>query len=88
MARAHFTLLLPPPFEIHALKTIGHLLGLVLIYPECTILLTKSVLKISRENQLGQTTDRRTDGRTDRRTDGEMDRRTMPFLKLLLAANN
>ena len=42
---------LPPPFEIHAPKTIGHLLGLVPIYLASTILLTKSVLKISRGKQ-------------------------------------
>ena len=42
---------LSPPFEIHAPKTIGHLLGLVPIYLASTILLTKSVLKISRGKQ-------------------------------------
>ena len=62
---------LPPTFEIHAPKTIGHLLGLVPIYPASTILLTTTIFKISRGNQLG-----RTDGQTDRQTDGQTDGQT------------
>ena len=54
----------PPLFELHAPKTIGYILGYIPIYPASTILLTTTVLKISRGNQLGQT-DRRTDGQTD-----------------------
>ena len=39
---------------MHAPKTIGYLLGLVPMYLASTILLTKSVLKISRGNHLGR----------------------------------
>ena len=56
----------PPLFELHAPKTIGHILGSVPIYPASTILLAIMVLQIMRGNQLGQT-----DGRTDGRTDGK-----------------